>query len=84
MLQYLIVGLIVGAAVLYSAWAVLPAGLRGTAAARLARLAMRSGIGEASARNLQSRLGQAGSCSECAQCRGCASGGGASRSHPSI
>ncbi len=74
MLQYLIVGLIVAAAIAYSVWAVLPAGLRGTAAARLARLAMRSGVGEAGAQRLQSRLAKAGACSECAQCKGCASG----------
>jgi hypothetical protein len=74
MLQQLIVGLIVSAAIGYSVWAVLPAGLRGSAAARLARLALRAGIGEAGARSLQSRLDKAGSCSECARCKGCASG----------
>lgn len=79
MLQYLIVGLIVGSAALYSVWVMLPAGLRGRAAASLSRLALRSGVGEAGARKLESRLANTASCGECAQCRGCA---GASRREP--
>ena len=74
MVQYLIVGLIVGAALLYSVWALLPAGLRGLAAARLAGWAARSGMGEKRARRLQLTLATAGSCGECAQCKGCATG----------
>jgi hypothetical protein len=72
MLQYLIVALIVGVALLYSAWALLPAGLRGLAAARLAGWAARSGMGEKKAQRLLSTLATTGSCSECAQCKGCA------------
>ncbi len=74
MLQYLIVALVVGAALVYSVWVLLPAGLRGLAAARLAGWATRSGMGEKKAQRLQSTLASAGSCSECAQCKGCATG----------
>ena len=74
MLQYLIVGLMVGAALLYSGWALLPAGLRASAAARLAGWATRSGMAERNARRLQSTLASAGNCTECAQCKGCSSG----------
>lgn len=74
MLQYLIVGLIVGAALLYSVWVFLPAAVRGLAAARLARLATRSGMGEGKAQRLRAKLATAGACSECAQCKGCATG----------
>ena len=74
MLQSLVVGLIVGAALLYSVWALMPASTRGPAAARLARLARRSGLGEPRAQRLRMKLETAGSCSECAQCKGCATG----------
>jgi hypothetical protein len=74
MLQYLIVGLIVGAALAYSVWVILPATLRGAAAARMARWAMRSGVDESKARRLQTQLAKAGACSECSQCKGCAIG----------
>jgi len=74
MLQYLIVGLIVGAALLYSVWVFLPAAVRGLAAARLARLATRSGMAEGKAQRLRAKLASAGACSECAQCKGCATG----------
>lgn len=72
MLQYLIVAMIVGAALAYSVWALLPAGLRGSAAARLAGWAARSGLAEPKAQRLQSTLAKAGTCSECSQCKGCA------------
>ena len=74
MLQYLIVAMIVGAALAYSAWALLPASLRGLAAARLARLAARSGMAETQAQRLQATLTSAGTCSECSQCKGCPTG----------
>lgn len=74
MLQSLVVGLIVGAALLYSVWALMPASTRGLAAARLAGWATRSGMAERKARRLQSTLAGAGSCSECAQCKGCTTG----------
>ena len=56
MLQYLIVALIVGAALAYSVWVLLPAGVRGAAAVRLAGWAGRSGMGEKTAQRLQSTL----------------------------
>ena len=74
MLQYLIVGLIVGGALLYSVWALMPAAARRGGAARLARAARRSGLGEPGAQRLQAQLESAGSCSECARCKGCATG----------
>lgn len=74
MIQDLIVALIVGSALLYSVWALMPAALRRGAAGRLARFARRSGLGEPEAQRLQAKLETAGSCSECAQCKGCASG----------
>ena len=74
MLQYLIVGLIVSAALAYSVWALLPAAVRGLAATRLAGWASRSGMAEPKAQRLRARLATAGACSECAQCKGCASG----------
>ncbi|HMA10190.1 MAG TPA: DUF6587 family protein [Ramlibacter sp.] len=74
MLQYLIVALVVGAALAYSVWVFLPAGVRGSAAVWLAGWAARSGMGEKKAQRLLSTLATAGSCSECAQCKGCATG----------
>jgi hypothetical protein len=73
--QYLIVALIVAAAVLYSAWTLMPASWRRAGAARVADRATRSGLHARAARELQSRLERAGSCSECASCKGCAKGG---------
>ena len=72
MLQYLIVALAVGAALLYSVWALLPAAVRVPAAAGLARWAAHLGMTERKAQRLQSTLASAGTCSECAQCKGCA------------
>jgi hypothetical protein len=74
MLQYLIVGLIVGAALFYSVWVFLPAAVRGLAAARLARGAAHLGMTERKAQRLQSTLASAGACSECSQCKGCPTG----------
>ena len=74
MLQYLVVGLIVGAALLYSVWVLMPASTRGLAAARLAGLARRSGLGEPRAQRLRTKLETAGACGECAQCKGCSTG----------
>jgi hypothetical protein len=74
MIQYLIVGLIVGSALLYSVWALMPTALRRAAAGRLARFARRSGLGESGAQRLQAKLETGGACSECAQCKGCRSG----------
>lgn len=73
MLQSVIVALIVGVAVVYSAWVLLPATVRATGAARLARWAAHFGVGASQAQRLQSTLTRAGSCSECARCKGCAS-----------
>lgn len=72
MIQYLVVGLIVAAATLYSGWILMPASWRRAGAARLARQATRSGLGEQAVRGLQSRLERASGCSECASCKGCA------------
>ncbi len=74
MIQYLIVGLLVSGALLYSVWALMPATLRRAAAGRLARFARRSGLGESGAQRLQAKLATASACSECAQCKGCGSG----------
>jgi hypothetical protein len=72
MVQSLIVGLIVGGAVLYSLWVLLPAAVRRSTAARMARQAARWGLGAPQAARLQSTLETAGACSECAKCQGCA------------
>jgi len=73
MLQHLIVGLIVASAALYSAWSLMPAGLRRSAAARLARGLRRWGVADAQrAAKLESALGAASGCSECSSCKGCA------------
>ena len=74
MIQDLIVALIVGGALLYSVWALMPAALRRGAAGRLARFARRSGLGEPGVQRLQAKLETSGACTECAQCKGCASG----------
>jgi hypothetical protein len=72
MTQYLLVGLIVAAAVLYSAWTFMPAAWRRACAARLAAQAARSGLAPAAATTLQLHLERAGGCSDCASCKGCA------------
>lgn len=74
MVQYLVVGMIVAAAVLYSAWTLMPAAWRRAGAAKLAARAARSGLAPQAARELQVRLERAGTCSECASCKGCAKG----------
>jgi hypothetical protein len=76
MTQDLIVALIVGGALLYSLWVLLPAVVRRTAAARVARQAGRWGLGEPQAARLRATLETAGACSECSQCKGCAAAKG--------
>jgi hypothetical protein len=72
MLQHLIVAMIVLGATLYSGWALLPAGTRRSAAARLAARAAGWGLGAARARRLEQSLAASGSCSSgCDSCKGC-------------
>jgi hypothetical protein len=71
MIQSLIAGVMVIAALLYSAWVFMPAAWRRAGAARLARQAGRSGMQAQAARQLQSRLERASACGECASCKGC-------------
>lgn len=79
MTQFVIAAFIVAAAIGYSAWLLMPASWRRAAAARLARGAARSGLGQERARALQERLGRTGGCSDCASCKGCASSSSAGR-----
>jgi alkylhydroperoxidase family enzyme len=71
MIQYLIAGLAVAIAALYSAWVFIPASWRRTAAALLARRASDSGLPAATARALQVRLERAPGCGDCDSCRAC-------------
>jgi len=71
MTQYLIMGAIVLWAVLYSAWALMPAASRRAAAARVSGWASRFGLGKRAAQGLQARLAQAGGCGSCSGCSGC-------------
>jgi hypothetical protein len=71
-MQQLIVAIIVLGATLYSAWALMPAGLRRAVAARLAKGAGRLGASTERTERLQSALATSGSCSECSSCKGCA------------
>lgn len=71
MMQYLIVGLIVLLAAMYSAWVLMPASWRRRGAAKVAAGATRSGLDGQVARGLQLRLERAGGCSDCASCKGC-------------
>jgi hypothetical protein len=72
MLQDIIVGLVVVAAVLYTLWLLMPLAPRRAAAARLASLARRCGLGEQESLRLQATLATHSSCGECASCKGCA------------
>jgi alkylhydroperoxidase family enzyme len=74
MTQYLIVGMIVAAAVLYSAWTLMPSAWRRAGAARLAARAANSGMDARTAAAIQLRLERTGGCSDCASCKGCAKG----------
>ena len=76
MTQNIIVALIVGGALLYSLWVLLPAVVRRAAAARMARQASRWGLGEPQAARLRTTLEAAGACNECSKCKGCAAGTG--------
>ena len=76
MIQSVIVALIVLAAVVYSAWLLMPASWRRAGAARLADRAARSGLAASRARELQSRLERASGCGECSSCKGCAGAAG--------
>jgi hypothetical protein len=71
MVQYLIVGLVVLLAALYSAWVLMPASWRRAGAAKLAARATCSGLDAQAARELQLRLERASGCSDCASCKGC-------------
>ena len=73
MLQNIIVGLVVVAAVLYTLWLLMPVAPRRAAAARLASLARRCGLGEQESLRLQATLATHSSCGECASCKSCAS-----------
>lgn len=79
MTQYLIVGMIVAAAVLYSAWTLMPSAWRRAGAARLAARAASSGMDTRTAAAIQLRLERAGGCSDCASCKACAKGATARR-----
>lgn len=72
MTQYLIIGLLVLWAVLYSALSLMPSAWRRALAARLATWADRAGVGTNRAQALESSLRTTGSCTECAACNGCA------------
>jgi hypothetical protein len=72
MTQSLIIGAIVVWAVIYSAWSLMPAGLRKSAATRVASWVGRAGLGSERTRALEVTLARTGSCSECAECKGCA------------
>ena len=71
MIQSLIAGAIVIAALFYSAWVFMPAAWRRAGAARMAQQASRSGMQAQAARQLQARLEGASACGECAGCKGC-------------
>lgn len=72
MAQTLIVALIVATAALYSVWSLMPAGLRRTAASRLARKLSELGAGAQTAQRVEARLASTGGCSDCSSCKGCA------------
>jgi hypothetical protein len=72
MLQHLIVAMIVMAAALYSGWSLMPAGARRAAAARLAARAMRWGLADERAQELERSLAAGGNCTDCSSCKGCA------------
>ncbi len=72
MVQQLVVGLIVLAAALYSLWTLMPGAARRTAAAWLASLARRCGVGQRGSERLQAKLAARGGCSDCDSCKGCA------------
>ncbi|HKB52376.1 MAG TPA: DUF6587 family protein [Ramlibacter sp.] len=72
MAQYLIVAVIVAAAVCYSCWLLMPASWRRAGAAKLAARATRSGLNAQTASRLRTRLERAGACGDCASCKGCA------------
>lgn len=75
MTQYLVIAVIVFWAVIYSAWSLMPAGMRRAAAARVAAWAGRAGLGRERASTLQATLARGGGCSACASCKGCAKPG---------
>ena len=72
MIQYLVVSLIVLTAAAYSVWIFLPAATRHAAAARMAGLARRCGLGERQTGRLQAKLAAHSSCGACDSCKGCA------------
>lgn len=72
MVQQLVVGLIVLVAAFYSLWTLMPGAARRKAAARLASLARRCGVGQQGSERLQAKLAAHGSCSDCDSCKGCA------------
>jgi hypothetical protein len=72
MTQHIVAGLIVGYALLYSAWALLPAALRLRMAAAMGQMALRTGMRTAAVERLQEAVTAQGGCSECSSCeRGC-------------
>ena len=72
MIQYLIVGLLVAAAVVYSVWSLMPGAWRRVGAAKVAAQAARTGLDPHAARELQIRLERASGCGSCDSCKGCA------------
>ena len=72
MTQYLIIAAIVLWAVLYSAWALMPAALRQAVATHVAGWARRCGLGDRGAEKLRAELARPSACGACSSCPGCA------------
>lgn len=71
MIEQFVIGAIVAAAGLHSAWSLMPAMLRTPFAAWLARLAGRCGVAAPLVDVLKNRLANQRACNECAACKGC-------------
>lgn len=71
-MQQLIVALVVLSAFAYSGWALLPAPLKRSMAARVADGVRRFGVDAARSARIESALATGGGCSDCSSCKGCA------------
>lgn len=72
MRQELIVAIIVGTAVAYALWRLMPARWRSRMAERTAKLARKLGLSEIRSRQVALRLENGAGCGSCSSCKSCA------------
>ncbi len=81
--QHVVVFVVVGLSASYAGLRFMPAAWRRSIAARVASVAMRSGLSAVQARRVETKLSSGGACGSCDSCKACATPTGAEAEAPS-